>query len=180
MSAQAYTNRRRVLAQAAVLKVQYSDNAGFTNTLSSSINCLQKYQPIVYTEICSCPWNGRGTIRVKPPTPPTPGVICIVTYDGGNSFTNANIIYSGETAFTNSGNILSGEPNTGGKIVVIYDGGNGLINATIVYSGEGAFTNSGNILSGQGTECPNNFITVLNYDGGNSSTNSSNILSDQV
>jgi hypothetical protein len=139
MSAQGYTNKRRVLAEAALLKVQYPDKAAFTNTASPSINCLQNYQTLVYEDICACAWNGRGVIPIRPNPPVPPPIVCIATYDGGNSFTNANIIYSGEGAFTNSGNILSGE-------------GTGCPNnfiTVINYDGGGANTNSTNILSDQ-------------------------------
>jgi hypothetical protein len=80
MSAQAYTNKRRVLAEASALKVQYKKNVAFTNSLVSTVNCNQTFQTLAYIDICSCPFNGKGTIQPIP----LPNIVSI---NGGNSGT---------------------------------------------------------------------------------------------
>jgi hypothetical protein len=68
MSAQAYTNKRRVLAQASLLKVQYPTTVAFTNRLVSAINCNQNFQTIQYKDICPCAFNGYGNnFKVRGP-----------------------------------------------------------------------------------------------------------------
>lgn len=68
MSAQAYTNKRRVLAEASLLKVQYPVSVAFTNTLVPTINCNQNFQPIQYKDICPCAFNGYGNkFKVRGP-----------------------------------------------------------------------------------------------------------------
>ena len=68
MSAQAYTNRRRILAEASVLKVQYPVRVAVTNTLVPTINCNQNFQPIQYNEVCMCVFNGYGNnFKVRGP-----------------------------------------------------------------------------------------------------------------
>jgi hypothetical protein len=107
MSAQAYTNKRRVLAEASALKVQYIKNVAFTNSLISTINCNQTFQTLAYKDICACPFNGRGTLRPTP-SPITPSI------NGGNSETgvgNVSLWFDGG----NSGSL--------GEIYLL-DGGN--------------------------------------------------------
>ena len=52
MSAQAYTNRRRILAEAAVLKVQYPKYIATKNNLTAAIDCNQNYSELVYKDNC--------------------------------------------------------------------------------------------------------------------------------
>ena len=100
MSAQSYTNKRRILVEASVLKVQYPDNAAFTNRLVPVINCLQLVQPIVYKDICRCPFNGYGTTHKN---------VFPSIFDGGNSNTvNIEYFLSGGNNSTNSPQIFSG------------------------------------------------------------------------
>ena len=96
MSAQSYTNKRRVLAEASALKVQYPVSVAFTNTLVPTINCNQTFQTLVYTDICACSFNGRGTLR------PTPS-LNVTSIDGGNSETgveNVSLMFDGGNAET--------------------------------------------------------------------------------
>jgi hypothetical protein len=60
MSAQAYTNRRRILAEASIVKVQFPKGVAVDNKLSPTINCNQSFQPIIYTPVCVCPFTGYG------------------------------------------------------------------------------------------------------------------------
>uniref|UniRef100_A0A6C0EQA5 Uncharacterized protein n=1 Tax=viral metagenome TaxID=1070528 RepID=A0A6C0EQA5_9ZZZZ len=62
MSAQSYTNKRRILAETSVLKTQY--NKGVTvnnNSIYATVNCNPNFQIITYTPACKCPFNGEGT-----------------------------------------------------------------------------------------------------------------------
>ena len=60
MSAQGYTNKRRILAEASVLKVQYPKYVASKNTVSATIDCDSNYQAITYKDICSCKFTGYG------------------------------------------------------------------------------------------------------------------------
>jgi hypothetical protein len=101
MSAQAYTNRRRVLAEVGVQKVQYKKFiAENRNPLAATINCDPNFSPIIYKDICTCPFNGYGT-PIPSPTQPS-------TYDGGNYTTQSSNILDGGSSATNITNVLSG------------------------------------------------------------------------
>ena len=135
MSAQAYTNRRRILAEASIVKVQFPKGVASHNKLTPTINCNQSFENIVYTPVCVCPFNGYGNAYIPPQPPP---LICIPTYDGGYSTTESGIVYDGASI----GNypILSGGALADGcaNVYVLeekYDGGN-------------IATNSPNILPG--------------------------------
>jgi len=82
MSAQAYTNKRRILAEASLLKTVYPGRVGMKNTLSATIDCTQSFQPIEYTDICGCRFTGRG--NPPPIVPPSPIITAI---NGGTSRT---------------------------------------------------------------------------------------------
>jgi hypothetical protein len=69
MSAQAYTNKRRILAEASLLKTVYPGRVGVKNILAATIDCTQSFQPIEYTDICGCKFTGRGTIQPPPMLP---------------------------------------------------------------------------------------------------------------
>jgi hypothetical protein len=101
MSAQGYTNRRRVLAEVGVQKVQYKKFIAVNrNPLAATINCDPNFSPIVYKDICMCPFNGYGPSIPSPPQPST--------YDGGNYATQSSNILDGGSSATNSTNVLSG------------------------------------------------------------------------
>lgn len=138
MSAQSYTNKRRVLAEASLRKVQYPGNIALNNNpILATRNCSPDFQSLIYKPICGCEFNGRGIPPVRPPINPTvcinilsgggAGTIAYILYDGnclgscsifsgGNSTTSINcqnspifeIIYDGGTSSTNTMNILSG------------------------------------------------------------------------
>jgi hypothetical protein len=79
MSAQSYTNKRRILAEISVVKTQYKKGVSVNNNaMYASINCLPDFQQITYAPVCTCPFNGRGTVPRAPP---------IVDIDGGNAQT---------------------------------------------------------------------------------------------
>jgi len=60
MSAQAITNRRRLVAEASVLKVQYPKNIASASPIVATLNCNPSFQSITYKDICPCKWNGFG------------------------------------------------------------------------------------------------------------------------
>lgn len=84
MSAQAYTNKLRILAEAAITKVQYPGRIALNkNPILSTINCSPDFSVIDYVPIPKCcvfnPLNN----------------ICIDILDGGMSQTIGYIIYDG-------------------------------------------------------------------------------------
>jgi hypothetical protein len=101
MSAQAYTNKRRILAEASVLKIQYPKFVATKNNLVATIDCNQAYDTIMYKDVCMCVFNGYGTIYPKALFP--------TNLDGGNSnTTNIQYFFSGGNNSTNSPQIFSG------------------------------------------------------------------------
>ena len=180
MSAQAYTNRRRILAEVGVPKVQYKKFiAQNRNPLAATINCNPDFRTLQYKDVCMCPFNGYGPYVPIPPTPPP---ICIPTYDGGISTTNANIIFSGSSSISiPTLPILEGgiQPSNN-TTEQIYDGGISTTSAGTVLTGSGSVTISnlpivdGNI---QEPICPTIYITQQIYDGGDVSTTNAPILS---
>ena len=130
MSAQAYTNRRRILAEVAVPKVQHKKFIAVNrNPLAATINCNPEFTSLQYTDVCVCPFNGYGT-PAPIPVPPIPPILCIPTYDGGVSTTNGNIIFSGTDSLTipNLPVLQGGFQQSGCTDIYIteqiYDGGN--------------------------------------------------------
>lgn len=99
MSAQSYTNKRRILAEASVLKAQYMKGVAVNkNSIYATINCLPNFQQITYVPTCSCPFDGRGPTP-KPILTPIPAI------DGGNSGTgieNVSLWIDGDTAGTST------------------------------------------------------------------------------
>jgi hypothetical protein len=93
MSAQGYTNKRRILAEASLLKVQYPTYIASKNTLSASIDCDLNYQAIVYTDICKkcvvtpviCDTTSSNTIYYAGDSST---VYCNILNDDGTSNTN--------------------------------------------------------------------------------------------
>ena len=101
MSAQCYTNKRRILAEAALKKVQYPGRVALNNKLIlSALNCSSDFTPITYTQICKCSFNGRGL-------PSNPYKVQWIL-DGGNFLTNSLNIIDGGTFATNPPTILDG------------------------------------------------------------------------
>jgi len=142
MSAQAYTNRLRILAEIGVRKVQYQKQTALNrNPLLAAANCNPDFTPITYIPACFCPFNNTGNATPIPPPPPP--IVCIPTYDGGSSLTEAVVVYDGVDSVTVSLNaypILSGGAlnNTCTTTYLaqqIYDGGNVNTNSTDVLPG---------------------------------------------
>ena len=136
MSAQSYTNKKRILAEASLRKTVYPGRVGFKNTLSATIDCNQSFEPLVYKDICGCGFTGRGII----PPQPIPPIICINTLSGGESNTVAYIFVDGNCY--SSCNIFSG-----GSSSTSINCPNSVIQE-LIYSGGSSSTNSMNILSG--------------------------------
>lgn len=94
MSASAYINRSRILAEARNRKVQYPGNIASLNTLLSAINCSQDFTVINYTVPPKCYSLIYNAEICKPPAP-----ICCCpsgTLNGGNVTTEStNILYGG-------------------------------------------------------------------------------------
>ena len=104
MSTQAYINRVRILAENSVVKVQYQKQTALNrNPLLAATNCIPNFQPIVYNEVCKCPFNNRGIEQNIPLPIPNP-----TAYDGGNSLTQSSNTLDGGSSATNSSNVLSG------------------------------------------------------------------------
>ena len=101
MSAQAYTNKRRILAEASLLKTVYPGRVGVKNILAATIDCTQSFQPIEYNDICGCGFDGRGIPSATP-------VIVVTLITGGTSISNIPSILSGGSSSTQSFQIFSG------------------------------------------------------------------------
>lgn len=59
MSAQSYTNKRRILAEASVTKTMYPQRVTYNNPILATRGCTPNFNNISYTTICACPFNGR-------------------------------------------------------------------------------------------------------------------------
>jgi hypothetical protein len=172
MSAQAYTNRRRIRAEASVVKAQYPKGITVNrNAIYATLNCLPNFQQITYIPICRCPFNGRGII-----VPPIP-LLNIVAIDGGSAETdlgdislwvdggNAGTLYvaywfdggnAGKSGYYDGGNAFS-NPTTG------IDGGNA--GPSFYYNGGGAFSNPTTGIDGGNAGAP------FYYNGGGAFSN---------
>lgn len=101
-SAACYTNKRRILAQASVTKVQYPGRIAVNNdSIFSVINCNSDYDTIDYITTKPC----CVSPIVVPPQPP-PSFSDIL--DGGNYITESTDILDGGNYTTESGTILDG------------------------------------------------------------------------
>ena len=60
MSAQSYTNKRRIIAEASVPKVQYPKFVAVKNNFVPAIDCNQTYDTLVYKDVCMCKFTGYG------------------------------------------------------------------------------------------------------------------------
>ena len=136
MSAQAYTNRRRIRAEASVVKVEYKKGVTVNNNaIYATINCLPDFNQRTYVPVCKCPFNGRGTFGpIAPSIPP----LVITTIDGGGSGTGIEDV----GLWIDGGNAL-----TGGKSIQLwFDGGNA--GESSYYDGGGAFAISTSTIDG--------------------------------
>jgi hypothetical protein len=113
MSAQCYTNRRRIRAEASVLKVQYKKGVTVNNNpIYATLNCLPDFQELTYIPACECPFNGRGPFGPLAPPPIPPPVITSI--DGGGSGTGIEDVGLW---------IDGGDSGTGTGIILWFDGG---------------------------------------------------------
>lgn len=97
MSTQAYTNKRRILAEASLRKTQYPGSIGLNNTpLYASINCSPDFNELAYSAKTCC--TRVGSARPEQ----------LLILDGGNSGTLSTIVLNGENATTNSSEIFDG------------------------------------------------------------------------
>lgn len=100
MSAQCYTNKRRILAEASVRKVQYPGSVGLNNkAIYASIGCNQDFKELVYLINLCCK-------KIPNNAPPEPELF--VTLDGGSSNTDILVIVDGGNAITRSYEIIDG------------------------------------------------------------------------
>lgn len=99
MSTQSYTNKRRILAEASLVKAQYNKGVSVNNNpIYSTINCLPNFQQLTYVPACKCPFNGHG-----PSPKPTPTIINWI--DGNNAGTgveNVSLWIDGNDAYTST------------------------------------------------------------------------------
>ena len=99
MSTQCYTNKRRILAEASLRKVQYPGSIGLNNNpLYSSINCKADFKELIYLINRCCV---RNTVKVPAPDP-------ILIISGGRSSSNTNSILDAGNASTNSSDVVDG------------------------------------------------------------------------
>jgi hypothetical protein len=103
MSAQAYTNKRRILAEASLLKTVYPGQVGVKNTLAATIDCTQTLQPLLYKDICGCGFDGRG--NPPPIVPPSPIISAINGGTSGTGINNVALWISGSTSGTGIVNV---------------------------------------------------------------------------
>ena len=129
MSAQAYTNKLRILAEAAVTKVHYPGRVALNkNPILSTINCSPDFSVVNYVE------NPKCCVYIPPIVIPDE---CINTLDGGVSETIGYIIYDGNCL--DICNVLSGgDSNTAITcenifvLEIIYDCGSASTNSTTI------------------------------------------------
>jgi hypothetical protein len=129
MSAQAYTNKLRVLAEAAVTKVQYPGRIALNkNPILSTINCSPNFSIIDYVPIPRC-------CVYSPPLT----IICVDTLDGGMSQTIAFIAYDGnclDTCYVLSGGNSNTTTACENTIImtIVFDCGNASTDSTTFLS----------------------------------------------
>jgi len=98
MSTQCYTNKRRILAEASIRKVQYPGSIGLNNNpIYSSINCKVDFKELIYLINRCCVRN-----TFKTPTPVTQ----ILSIGGGRASSSINNILDGGNASTTSSDIV--------------------------------------------------------------------------
>jgi hypothetical protein len=152
MSVQAYTNKRRILAEASLRKTQYPGSIGLNNNpLYATINCNSDFTNLVYLINRCCVKNTIHPIIVIPPTLGSGGASTNPTssLSGGDASTSSTTILSGGDAGRNpyvqspSSTLLSGKARGGdafsqpSKSLI---GGGASTNATTTASGGDAWS----------------------------------------
>lgn len=101
MSSAWYTNRKRVLAEAALTKVQYPGKIAVNNAILSVQNCQPNFSVLDYTPLVNC-----SKCKLPNPVIPEPSLGDIL--DGGNYTTESTTILDGGNYTTESTTILDG------------------------------------------------------------------------
>jgi hypothetical protein len=108
MSTQAYTNKRRVLAEAGNRKVQYPGRKAINvNPIYATINCSANFQPLTYKDICGCSFTNRGIPKPEPPPiPPEPPVYTDLDgQDANTGVGDVDLWIDGGNAGTGTGDV---------------------------------------------------------------------------
>ena len=134
-SASTYINRRRVLVEASITKVQYPGKIENKNPLLPVRNCYPNYSVLRYSVRRCCRF-------ISEPEPVT-GLGCIL--DAGNYDTEATIILDGGSSTTNATFILDGISYC---VSGILEGGNSSSEFSQILDGGNALTESTNVLDG--------------------------------
>jgi hypothetical protein len=151
MSAQCYTNRRRVLAEASLLKVQYPGSIALNNNpLHASVNCNPDFNKVVYLIKLCCFKNPPNTVPDGEYTlilgaGDSSAIISEIVSGGGANMTATEIIgggyASGTIFFETLSALSSGRASAGNSRVrpkEVIDGGDASTVPTDVASGGGA------------------------------------------
>lgn len=132
-SAACYTNKRRVLAESSVTKVQYPGKIAVNNdVILSARNCSPDFGVLVYKVLPNC--NKVCGIAISYP----------FTYSGGNAFSNPTGWISGGNAGNNAISYSGG--NASSNPTGWISGGNA--GAPLSYGGGNAFTSPSSGISG--------------------------------
>lgn len=133
-SSASFTNKKRVLAEASVTKVQYPGRVANNNDSILSVkNCSPNFDQLEYNVRFNCP-----------PPQRIPYFGCNI--DGGNSTTESETIILGQgSSFIFDGNGTCSSTSAFGSML---DGGNALTNINIVISGGDSSTNNVDIFDG--------------------------------
>jgi hypothetical protein len=108
MSASAYINRARILAEARNRKVQYPGNVASLNTLVNAINCRQDFTILNYTVPPKC-YSLVYNADLCKPILEQPTCCCPSgTLNGGSVSTEATDILYGGGVTSNYSTVLNG------------------------------------------------------------------------
>ncbi len=99
-SAACYTNKRRVIAEASLTKVQYPQQIAVQNTLLPTENCSRNFSSVIYYTHIVCRTNCN---KYYPPQPIFGSII-----DGGSGLSEYTTILDGGSGTTESTTILDG------------------------------------------------------------------------
>lgn len=155
-SAAWYINKRRVLAEASLTKIEYPGRIENINPLLPVRNCSPNYSVISYIDNVCC--------KPSKPVPIVPPPVLGCNLDGGNSLSGPSIILDGNGSST----ILDGNGYCVAPFSCNLDAGNSSTVPTMIFDGNGASF----ILDGNGL-C----ITFANFiDGGNALPNTGPVL----
>lgn len=97
-SAACFTNRRRVIAESSLTKVQYPGKIASENPLLPVRNCSPNFSILQYVD------NVRCKVLCSAAAPPEG----IITYDGGNYESSGSNTFDGGDYATESTTILEG------------------------------------------------------------------------